>query len=93
MSPDIPQSGYFPPLETIPAAVLGDRGRAHHVDEQEEASLGVGPAILTKKKSPEGAIADEARGLKHHHHDGNGHERETDRNEPGARVMDGDDAH
>ena len=71
---------------------LGDRGRAHHVDEEEEASLGEGPAILSKQKSPERAVADEARGLKHHHHDGDGHEREANRNQPGAHVVDGDDA-
>ena len=71
---------------------LGDRGRAHHVDDEEEASLGVGPAILSKQKSHERAVADEARGLKHHHHDGNRHEREANRNQPGARVIDSDDA-
>jgi hypothetical protein len=61
---------------------LGDRGRAHHVDEKEEASLGVGPAILSEQKRHERAVADEARGLKHHHQDGNGHEREANRNQP-----------
>jgi hypothetical protein len=30
---------------------LGDRGRAHHVDEEEEASLGVGPAILSDRSA------------------------------------------
>jgi hypothetical protein len=71
---------------------LGNRGRAHHVDEEEEASLGVRPAIPSKQESRERAVADEARGLKHHHHDGNGHEREENRNQPGSRVIDGDDA-
>ena len=33
------------------AEPLGNRGRAHHVDEEEEASLGVGPAIFSKEKS------------------------------------------
>ena len=71
---------------------LGDRGRAHHVDEEEEASLRIGLAILSEQKGHECAVADEARGLKHHHQDGNGHEREANRNHPGARGVDGDDA-
>jgi hypothetical protein len=71
---------------------LGDRGRAHHVDEEEEASLSGGLAIPSQQKRPERAIADKARGLKHHHHDANGHEGETNRNQPGAQGIDVDDA-
>ena len=71
---------------------LGDGGRAHHVDEEEEAALGGGPAVLSEQKSHERAVADEARGLEHHHHDGHGHEREGNRDQPGSRVVDGDDA-
>jgi hypothetical protein len=66
---------------------LGDRGRAHHVDEEEEASLRVGPAILSMQKGHERAVADQARGLKHHYQDGNGHEREANRNQRGARAV------
>ena len=58
----------------------------YHVDEEEEASLGVRPPMLSKQQSHERAVADEARGLKHHHQDGNRHEREANRNQPGARV-------
>ena len=58
---------------------LGDRGRAHHVDEEEEASLGVRPAILSEQKRHERAVTDETRSLKHRHYDGNGYEREANR--------------
>ncbi|MDM0085356.1 hypothetical protein QTI17_32680 [Variovorax sp. J31P179] len=71
---------------------LGHGSRAHHVDEEEEASLGEGLSILACQQRHEGAVADQARGLKHHHHDGNRHEREKSRDQTGAGVVGGDDA-